>query len=87
MKKTQRFFSLLMLGAGLTFFAGSCSVKYVSVNANPVGDKVSEISGDVYELNADYSISKAAKNVGIEKIGIVELRGNPAGWKTKVSGN
>lgn len=69
--------STLFFGAILS----SCSITMpIAASSNPVGTKKGESSGTCYLgaicIDADASITKAAKNGGITKISTVDLKTN-----------
>ena len=69
----------------------SCTVTTVSVNSNPVGDSKGVAKATNFQSDADYTLARAAKKGGIEKIGVVEIKSTSIliyqKIETTVSGN
>jgi hypothetical protein len=52
----------------------SCVAQYHMVTDNPIGNKVGEAKLGFFQKDADMSLEKAAKNGGITKIGLVQVK-------------
>lgn len=70
---TNRLASLVSL-LGLVFLLGSCSIKYATVTNNPVGTKTGvNKAGKFFNPDIDFTQYRAAKNGGVQKIGVVQV--------------
>lgn len=65
---------LLLAACALGGFLSSCSVTMISVNSNPVGDSKGVAKASNFQSDADYTLARAVKKGGIEKIGVVEVK-------------
>ncbi len=65
----------LVLGGLLLASATSCVVGYEhQITGNPVGTKKGVVKSNAFKMNNDYSIRKAAKKAGINKIATVDIK-------------
>ncbi|MCP4520144.1 MAG: hypothetical protein GY827_00340 [Cytophagales bacterium] len=65
----------LLLGGLLMASATSCVVSYEhQVTGNPVGTKKAVVKSNGFKANNDYSIRKAAKKAGINKIATIDIK-------------
>ncbi len=77
-----------ILALGLVFLLGSCSVKYASVTNNPVGSKQGvNRAGKFFNPDIDYTQYRAAKNGGIQNIGVVQVTDSFFRMETVVYGD
>ena len=62
---------------GALLLAGSTSFVFVyehQITGNPVGSKKGIVKSNALKMNNDYSIRKAAKKAGIQKIATVDIK-------------
>ena len=70
----KRKIKMLMLAPVAALAFSSCVSQYHMVTDNPVGNKVGTAKLKIFAKGADMSIEKAAKNGGITKIGLVQVK-------------
>jgi hypothetical protein len=71
MKKTIK---MLMIAPIATLMLSSCVSQYHMVTDNPIGNKVGVAKLKLFAKDADMSLEAAAKNGGITKIGLVQVK-------------
>lgn len=65
----------LLLGGFLLASATSCVVSLEhQITGNPVGTKKGVVKSNAFKANNDYSIRKAAKKAGIDKIATIDIK-------------
>jgi hypothetical protein len=71
MKKTIKTFMIASAGS---LMLSSCVAQYHMVTDNPIGKKVGVAKLKLFAKDADMSLEAAAKNGGITKIGLVQVK-------------